>query len=140
METGKIINKISHNLRRRSQAVQETIGISESQGRILDYIIVEGEKRNVYQKDIEANFDLRPPTATGILRSLETQGLIARIPDERDGRMKKLVFTEKADSIKHALKSEIEETERLLLKGLSEKEREAFMNIAGKMLENLNTK
>ena len=41
METGKMINKISHRLRRRSQAVQKTVGISEAQGRILDYILVE---------------------------------------------------------------------------------------------------
>ena len=42
METGKVINKISHRLRRRSQAVQKAVGISEAQGRILDYILVEG--------------------------------------------------------------------------------------------------
>ena len=36
METGMIINKISHRLRRRSQAVQESIGISEAQGRISE--------------------------------------------------------------------------------------------------------
>ena len=53
METGMIINKISHRLRRRSQAVQESIGISEAQGRILNYILAEGSRRNIYQKDIE---------------------------------------------------------------------------------------
>ena len=67
METGMIINKISHRLRRRSQAVQESIGISEAQGRILNYILAEGSRRNVYQKDIEEEFDLRPPTASSIL-------------------------------------------------------------------------
>ena len=35
METGKIINKIAHRLRRRSQAVQKTVGISEARGRIV---------------------------------------------------------------------------------------------------------
>ena len=50
METGKVINRISNRLRRRSAAVQETIGISSTQGLILDFILVESQKRSVYQK------------------------------------------------------------------------------------------
>ena len=59
METGKVINKISNRLRRRSRAVQEAIGISGAQGNILDYILVEGEKRSIYQKEIEREFGLK---------------------------------------------------------------------------------
>ena len=38
MQTGKKINQISNRLRRRSRAIQETIGISGAQGNILNYI------------------------------------------------------------------------------------------------------
>ena len=51
-----MINRISNRLRRRSMAVQESVGISGSQGNILDYILVESMKRKVYQKDIEREF------------------------------------------------------------------------------------
>ena len=138
METGMIINKISHRLRRRSQAVQESIGISEAQGRILNYILAAGFSRDVYQKDIEEEFDLRPPTASSILRSLEKQEMILRVPDERDGRLKKLVFTEKAGRIRKALEEEIVETERRLLTGISEEQKETFLRLAEKMLHNLD--
>ena len=137
METGKMINKISHRLRRRSQAVQKTVGISEAQGRILDYILVEGARRPVYPKDIEKEFDLRSSTVTGALSALETQGLIARVPDERDGRLKKLVFTPKADGIRAALQGEIEETEKRMLQGISEEEKAVFLELAERMLKNL---
>lgn len=137
METGMIINKISHRLRRRSQAVQESIGISEAQGRILNYIIAEGARRSVYQKDIEEEFDLRPPTASSILRSLEKQEMISRVPDETDGRLKKIVFTAKADKIRSALTEEIVETERRLLQGISEEEQHMFLRLAEKMFHNL---
>lgn len=137
METGKMINKISHRLRRRSQAVQKTVGISEAQGRILDYILVEGARRPVYPKDIEKEFDLRSSTVTGALTALETEGLIARVPDERDGRLKKLVFTPKADGIRAALQGEIEETEKRMLQGISEKEKAVFLELAERMLKNL---
>ncbi len=137
METGKMINKISHRLRRRSQAVQKTVGISEAQGRILDYILVEGARRPVYPKDIEKEFDLRSSTVTGALTALETEGLIARVPDERDGRLKKLVFTPKADGIRAALQGEIEETEKRMLQGISEEEKAVFLELAERMLKNL---
>lgn len=137
METGMIINKISHRLRRRSQAVQESIGISEAQGRILNYILAEGSRRNVYQKDIEEEFDLRPPTASSILRSLEKQEMISRVPDETDGRLKKLIFTEKADKIRLALEEEIVETERRLLDGITDEEQKIFLRLAEKMFHNL---
>lgn len=137
METGMVINKISHRLRRRSQAVQESIGISEAQGRILNYILAEGSRRNVYQKDIEEEFDLRPPTASSILRNLEKQEMISRVPDETDGRLKKLIFTEKADKIRLALEEEIVETERRLLDGITDEEQKIFLRLAEKMFHNL---
>ena len=67
MQTGKLINGISNRLRRRSQVVQKRIGISGAQGNVLDYILVESENHPVYQKEIEKEFGLRPPTATGTL-------------------------------------------------------------------------
>ncbi|HJA64687.1 MarR family transcriptional regulator [Lachnoclostridium sp. An169] len=137
METGKMINRISNRLRRRSKKAQETLGITGAKGNILDYILVESEKHNVYQKEIEKEFGLRPPTATEVLKNLEAEGLIVRVPDETDARYKKIVFTEKADKIRNVLRREIEESEALLLTGITEEEREIFMKITEKMLENL---
>lgn len=137
METGKMINRISNRLRRRSKKAQETIGITGAKGNILDYILVESEKHNVYQKEIEKEFGLRPSTATEVLKSLEDAGLIVRVPDETDGRFKKIVFTQKAEEIRSALREEIEESEEILLRGISPEEQACFMRITAKMLENL---
>ena len=137
METGKMINRISNRLRRRSRKVQETLGITGAKGNVLDYILVESEKHNVYQKEIEKEFDLRPSTATEVLKHLEEEDLIVRVPDEEDGRLKKIVFTEKAKAIRSALRSEIEQSEEVLLRGISREEQTVFMKITAKMLENL---
>ena len=139
MQTGKKINQISNRLRRRSRAIQETIGISGAQGNILNYILVESQNRSVYQKDIEQEFGLRPSTATEALKSLEKNELIRREPDREDGRYKKIVFTEKAEQIEVVLRSEIEESEAILLWGVTEKEQQEFLRIAEKMLQNLDT-
>ena len=137
METGKMINRISNRLRRRSKKVQEAIGITGAKGNILDYILVESEKHNVYQKEIEKEFGLRPSTATEVLKNLEAEELIVRIPDELDGRYKKIVFTKKAEQIRNDLREEIWKSEEILLRGISEQEKEIFMKITAKMLDNL---
>lgn len=138
METGKVINKISNRLRRRSKKVQETIGITGAKGNILNYILVESEKHNVYQKEIEKEFGLRPSTATEVLKHLEDENLIVRIPDEEDGRYKRIVFTDKADKIRNVLKEEISGSEEILLRGISSEEQRLFLDIAEKMLKNLD--
>ena len=103
------------------------------------WILIESEKHSVYQKEIEQEFGLRPSTATELMRSMEQKGLISRIPEEFDGRYKRIVFQEKATEMKEALRQEIEESECLLLRGISEEEQKEFMRIAGKMLQNLDS-
>ena len=138
MDTGKVINQISNRLRRRSVALQEKLGMSGAQGNILNYILVDGRKRPVYQKDIEKEFGLRPSTATEALKNLEAKGLICRISEKQDGRLKRIELTSKAEEIRHLITSEIAESENLLLKGITEEERRIFIEIGKKMLKNLD--
>ena len=138
MDTGKVINKISNRLRRRSVALQEKLGMSGAQGNILNYILVDGRKRPVYQKDIEKEFGLRPSTATEALKNLEAKGLICRISEKQDGRLKRIELTSMAEEIRHLITSEIAESENLLLKGITEEERRIFIEIGKKMLKNLD--
>ena len=138
MDTGKVINKISNRLRRRSVALQEKLGMSGAQGNILNKILVDGRKRPVYQKDIEKEFGLRPSTATEALKNLEAKGLICRISEKQDGRLKRIELTSKAEEIRHLITSEIAESENLLLKGITEEERRIFIEIGKKMLKNLD--
>ena len=114
------------------------VGISGAQGMILDYILVESVNHPIYQKDVEKEFGLRPSTATGVLNELEQKGMIRREADPGDGRRKKIVFTRQAQAINQKLKSQILESEELLLKGISEEERRIFMDISARMLENLD--
>lgn len=132
-----MINCISNRLRNRSQEVHTQLGIGSAQGKILNYVLVESEAHSVYQKDLEREFGLRPSTVTEMLNALEQKKLIQRVSDEWDGRYKKIVFTEKARSMKDRIQQEVEETEHLLLQGITEQEKQEFLRIAGKMLQNL---
>ena len=132
-----MINCISNRLRNRSQEVHTQLGIGSAQGKILNYVLVESEAHSVYQKDLQREFGLRPSTVTEMLNALEQKKLIQRVSDEWDGRYKKIIFTEKARSMKDRIRQEVEETEHLLLQGITEQEKQEFLRIAGKMLQNL---
>ena len=44
MDTGRLINKLSNCLRRRSAETQKRIHISGTKGQILNYILIESQK------------------------------------------------------------------------------------------------
>ena len=139
METGKIINRISNRLQRFSPDTQNKLGIGQAQANILRFLLLETAKRSIYQVDIEKEFGLRPPTVTETLKSLEKKDLIRRIPDENDGRKKKIIITEKTLSMDDGVKCQVEKSEKVLLQGITKEEQEQFMKIAGKMLHNLES-
>lgn len=139
MEIGKIINRISNCLQRFSPDTQNKLGIGQAQANILRFLLLETAKRSIYQVDIKKEFGLRPPTVTETLKSLEKKDLIRRIPDENDGRKKKIIITEKTLSMDDGVKCQVEKSEKVLLQGITKEEQEQFMKIAGKMLHNLES-
>ena len=147
-ERGDLFGKVGSAVHHRQQdTVYLELGVDlplylvyrGAQGKILNFILVESTLHPVYQKDIEREFSLRPSTVTEMLKSLESRDLIVRIPDENDGRFKRIAFTEKAAAVKDALNQEIHETEALLLRGISEQELMEFTQITEKMLQNLDS-
>ena len=55
----------------------------------------EHKDENIYQKDIEKFFGLKKSTITSILNSLEDAGYIERKVGKDDGRLRRIVLTEK---------------------------------------------
>lgn len=137
MDAGKVINQISVRLRRRSNMTGRQLGVTQAQGRVLEFILVESVHRQLCQKDIEREFDLRPSTVTELLKNLEERGMIQRISSERDGRYRWIQFTEAAGDIRLELQKQIQKTEAQMIRGISSGDMETFMKVAGKMLENL---
>lgn len=135
MEVGRQINRISNYLRRRSQKTQMKIGLTNTQALVLDYIMA--NQNNVYQKDIEKEFNLRPSSATQLICGMEEQGWIKRMIDSNDKRLKKIVFTDDSKKVKDSIKTEICDTEKQLIKDISKEDLEVFMKVTNKMLKNL---
>ena len=137
METGKVINRISNRLRRRSAALQETLGMSGAQGNILNFILVEGQKHSIYQKDIEKEFSINRSTTSEILKLMCKKGMIEREEVEYDARLKKIVLTESSRNHNRQIEDKMKEMHQKLIKDLSEEEINTFIKISDKLINNI---
>ena len=104
---------------------------------VLHYILFESLKREIYQKDVEKEFQIRRSTATGTLQILEKNGFITRKPVEKDARLKKLVITDKGEAICQTVYHNICEMEELLVRGMTAKEVDTMLTLLDKVKKNL---
>lgn len=133
---GRCISKLSNQIRRRLDAFVAKSGISGSQGRVLHFILAQSE--DVFQRDIEQEFNMRPPSATELLKLMEKNGLIRRESTARDARRKKIIVTEKAAGLVGQVFPDLEQLEQDLTKGISPEHLEVFFRVMEQMSKNLN--
>ena len=67
------IKRLSNGISREMCAAFGSGMFSGAQGRTLHFLLAH-TKSDIFQKDIEEEFGLRPPTATALLKELEQRG------------------------------------------------------------------
>ncbi len=127
-----LISHILHtakNIERMCDNEARQTGLTGSQARLLCFLSIVTQRQDIFQKDIEEAFGIRPSSATGLLQALEQQGFIRREPVSLDGRLKKIVFTEKAQEIQSRVIANHKKTMKRLQGPLSDQEVANFMNL-----------
>lgn len=131
------IKTLINHIRRLSNCnLRDSERITPMQGRVIGYL-KEHSEQDVYQRDLEQEFQIRRSTASAILQTMERDDLIRREPAAHDARMKKLVLTVRAEAFSERFKREIERMEALVTKGVSPEELETFFGIIRKFEDNL---
>ena len=92
---------------------------------------------DVFQKDIEEEYSIRPSTATELLKQMEKNGLIVREPVSYDNRLKRIVVTEKALQYRQQVVEDLTALEETLTRGISETDLQIFFQVIEKMMDNL---
>lgn len=122
---------------------EENCGLKEkemiptpTQMRIIQYIL-ENEEKEVYQRDLEEVLNLRRATVSGVLQTMEKNHLIERITDSNDLRSKKIILNQTTKDLFKKKEKQMEEIEKILIVGITEKELETFSNVLEKMKENI---
>ena len=134
---GNMVIILSNQLKHYLHRAAEEEGISGSQSRILHFLALESQERDVYQKDVEDFFCLRRSTVTQNLQSMEKNGLITRSSVTSDARLKKLVLTEQGMELECRIHNRVQDMERMLSRDLTEEEVEVFLSVLLKMSEKM---
>lgn len=93
--------------------------------------------QDVFQKDLEEAFAITGATATNILKVMEKEGLITRVPMPHDARLKKLELTEKGLRLDEEARANVMRLEEGMKKGFSEEELTRFREYLDRMTENI---
>lgn len=128
LHTARSIERMCDNEARQT-------GLTGSQARLLCFLSIVTLGQDIYQKDIEEAFGIRPSSATGLLQALEQQGFIRREPVSLDGRQKKIVFTEKAQEIQSRVVANHKKALERLQGPLSDREVANFMKLCSGFAE-----
>ena len=72
----RYVSKLSNQLRRKLDMLSSRKEFSGSQGRTLHFLLA--QTQDVFQKDIEEEYGIRPSTATELLKQMEKNGLVRK--------------------------------------------------------------
>ena len=136
MEMRSLHNLIVRKLSALSGIPEGEHHVTVMHGRVMEFLRINQDKE-VFQRDIERNFEIRRPTATRILQSMEKRGLIRRQGVDYDARLKQVTLTERAMEIHEQMDDIHAKFEADSLKGLTEEEINAFFDVMQKIKRNI---
>lgn len=105
---------------------------------VSDFLF-DNQNREIYQKDIEAEFFINRATASKMLLLMEEKHLIRRMSSENDARLKKIQLLPdgfRLHEICIVIRAEIE---KKLTQNLTPEEIEVFRSLCRKMIANMET-
>lgn len=136
---GHVIREMNTAFKKKFITCGMAAGLDEvtlMHGWIMGYLH-HNQNREIYQKTIESEFNIRRSTVTTILQLMEKKGYIRREAVAGDARLKRIVLTQQGTEIAVQTKSMIDNMERRLTEGIGEKELAVFFETAEKLLQNM---
>ena len=113
----------------------EQMDLTASQGHIMGYLA--HRDTPPCSRDIEDHFQLSHPTVSGLLARLEKKGFIQFQPDEVDRRCKRIYILPKGRECIDTMRRTIDEHEQRMVQGFTPEEREQFLNLLKRAIENM---
>ena len=118
-----------------------TTGRSDTQIRILDFVLMSYHlsypDREIYQKDIEEELNIRSASVSTLLKKMEAQEFIRREKVSGDDRLKKILPTSHTVEMKEQVERHIALLEKRLTAGIEAEELKIFHDVLDKMQENM---
>ena len=134
-EIGILIKRISNDMDKNKNIIFSKYRLTGNQCEILIYLLHNKDK-NIYQKDIEKEFNQSNPVITGILNRLENGGYIKRIISNIDSRCKKICLTNEAYELESNIEKELKKFNKSFNCSLNEDELKELKRLLEKLYTN----
>lgn len=111
--------------------------LTSSQFEVIRYLLTHREQ-DITAGTIMMQLRLSQSTIAGILKRLHSKGLIQRRTDQHDARREFVSLTERGLALEDSLQGIAYKTEKILLRGMSQTEQDAFYRLLHLALANMN--
>lgn len=135
---GKKIIILAHDIKRRIGKETAKYGVTSVQGRILGFVYHESSKRDIFQKDIEEELNIRRSSVTSVLQLMEKNGCIKRESVSEDARLKKITLTDKGLEIEKSVRSCIDKLEKDLRDEFTNDEKDVFIDLIDRLSKKID--
>lgn len=130
---GREIFGLANQLKRKIGKKSAEYGVTSIQGRIIGFVNWHSGKRDIFQKDIEAEFNIRRSSVTSVLKLMEKNELIERVSVSEDARLKKIILTEKGLEVDKHVYNFITGLENELKDEFTDEELDIFMDLVNRL-------
>ncbi|MFA5432680.1 MAG: MarR family winged helix-turn-helix transcriptional regulator [Candidatus Paceibacterota bacterium] len=115
-----------------------SIGLTSSQSEVIRYVLKHRNER-ITAGDLMTQLSLSQSTVAGIIKRMENKSLLTRYMDDADARKSIIAPMEEGLLLEESLKKVAEQTEDIILQGMSDAEQAELNRLLKIALSNLST-
>ena len=121
-----------------AEATIGSLGCHQAQHRILIALEM-SDSLPISQRTLAEKLDITPAAVTVALKKMEKVGFITRTQSDSDNRVNNIDLTDKGRKLLADAKARFDGIDDVMLRGLSDKEKESLIKILTKMQSNLQS-
>lgn len=109
---GIAIKKANNALSRDSDHFAKQLGLTGMQISTINFIANHEATQNIFQRDLEHEFNIRKATASSLVTTMVAKDLLIRVPATNDARYKRLLLTPSARQLATRIEAFFESSEQ----------------------------
>ena len=110
--------------------------LTSMQMSVIDFLTLFYDQE-IFQKDIEHEFNIRRSTASTLLKRMEDKGLLRRVESNKDARQKQVILTDLAVQYEDDIQKFMVETQQQIHSFLSDEEYAALESSLDKIIKHM---
>ncbi|MFD1671534.1 MarR family winged helix-turn-helix transcriptional regulator [Agrilactobacillus yilanensis] len=126
---GVAIKSANNALARDADHFAKKLGLTGVQISVINYINDHENDQDIFQRDLELEFNIRKATASSLVTNMVANDLLLRVPALEDARYKRLLLTPKARQLATKIEAFFEMSEQRLYTLLGAQKQQTYQSL-----------